>query len=136
MSTEIKNFEVLSIGIDTDYDTAFSYVADSNKLPEWTNQFVSVDGSSAKFDTLNGVMDVEFKTIASRESGTIDWALTLPDGSVGYAYSRLTRNVQGVIYAFNFIVPLQPADAWKEADEKQTDNIKNELTNLKAALEN
>ncbi|MBD3906904.1 hypothetical protein NAL32_19620 [Chryseobacterium sp. Ch-15] len=136
MNNEIQNFKVLSIRINTDYETAFKYLTDNSKLPEWTNQFVEVDGNKAKFDTFNGIIDVEFETISSVESGTIDWKLTLPDGSIGFAYSRLTRNIEGVIYAFNFIIPFMDAEELEKAVAKQIDNIHNELSKLKKALEN
>lgn len=131
-----KNFNVLSIGINCDYKKAFDYLADQKNLSIWTNQFKKVDGNRASFDTFNGVLDVEVETFASEVHGTIDWKLTFPDGNSGWAYSRLTRNVEGVIYAFNFVVPPMPAEELTKAVEGQTKNIEDEISKLKKVLEN
>lgn len=129
------NFGVLSIGIDSDYKSAFDFIANSENLPRWTNQFKSVSGNRASFDTFQGVVDINFETHASEAQGTIDWELTFPDGNSGWAYSRLTRNVAGVIYAFNFVLPPMPDAELDKAHAAQSANIEDEISKLKAALE-
>lgn len=130
-----RNFEVLSTGIHCEYTRAFNYIADGGNLPAWTNQFVKVAGDQASFDTFNGVVDVTFEVHASAEHGTIDTRLIFPDGQSGWAYSRLTRNGEGVIYAFNFILPPMPEAALVKAHARQKANIEDELAKLKAILE-
>lgn len=131
----VKNFEVLSIGINCDYKKAFDYVANPDNLPKWTNQFVKVNQNSASFNMFNDVVEVTFETYANEELGTIDWKITFPDGNSGMAYSRLTRNIEGVIYAFNFILPPLQEDDLKRAYATQKDNIENEIHKLKTLLE-
>ncbi|QGJ79129.1 hypothetical protein C3L21_35585 (plasmid) [Sinorhizobium meliloti] len=78
---------------------------------------------------------IHFETHASETHGTVDWKLTFPDGNSGWAYSRLTRNIEGVIFAFNFVLPPMPEDELEKARLAQKANIENELANAKAALE-
>lgn len=131
----MKNFEVLCIGINCDYKKAFGYISKSENLPLWTNQFVRTKGNSATFDTFIGIVDVTFETYVNEQAGTIDWKITFPDGNSGMAYSRLTRNIVGVIYAFNFILPPLQEDDLKKAHSGQRTNIENELSKLKTLLE-
>ncbi len=130
-----RNFEVLSIAIDSAYEKAFDYIANGDNLPAWTNQFVKVVGDQASFDTFSGIVDVTFEVHASREHGTIDTKLILPDGSSGWAYSRLMRNVEGVIYAFTFVLPPMDEEALLQAHARQKANIEDELSRLKSILE-
>ncbi|MEG2577105.1 MAG: hypothetical protein RSA54_05160 [Glutamicibacter sp.] len=105
-----------------------------NNLPEWTNQFLTVSGNEASFDTFNGVVDVTFEVHASEQHGTIDTKLVFPSGQSGWAYSRLSRNVEGVIYGFTFILPPMPESDLLIAYATQKANIEDELSKLKSIL--
>lgn len=68
----------------------FDYVADPANLPEWTHAFARADAESADMATPNGTLAIGLATAANPHAGTVNWRMTMPDGSVGTGFSRIT----------------------------------------------
>ena len=85
----MRDFDVQAVELEASFDVAFRYIADPRTLPEWTHAFRSVEVGRATLATARGALDIRLEVSASRESGTVDWTMTFPDGSVGRAFSRL-----------------------------------------------
>jgi len=91
----MRDFDVQTVEIDAPFDLAFGYLADPGTLPEWAHAFRSVSDGRATLATPRGALDIGLEVRASRESGTVDWTMTFPDGSVGVAQSRVTETTRG-----------------------------------------
>src|SRR5690349_5455876 len=97
----MKTFDVQGIEIQRPQRQVFDFVRDPKNLPRWAHAFKEANDSQATLATPSGTVDVGLRTDASGESGTIDWHLTFPDGSVGMAHSRVTGTARGTcIYSF------------------------------------
>jgi len=133
-----KNFDVQSIGIDASFSEVFEYVSKPQNLPLWTNAFSKADDTTAVMVTPNGGMNIKLKTLASKVSGTIDWYMTMPDGSIGKAFSRVTENNNGksVIYSFVLMAPPVPLEQLEGALSAQKEILAEELKKLRDLLEN
>ncbi len=130
-------FEVKNIALAVPFDTAFNYLADMTKLPEWTNAFaeVSNDGK-ALMRTREGEVSVQLEDNVDRKNGVIDTKMTFPDGSVGTAYSRLIALGEGAC-AYSFVLT-PPPDALEELEgalSEQAEILERELQTLKTKLE-
>ncbi len=90
METTTKLFDVQAVEIQVPRETAFRYIADPKRLPEWTNAFRSVGDGKANLETPNGAVEIGLEVKAEATPGTIDWYLTFPDGKLGAAFSRAT----------------------------------------------
>lgn len=134
--TTEKNFSVQSVLIDSPADKVFSFIADPANLPKWTNAFKSADHKSALFVTPAGEMKIGLETRASKETGTIDWHMRIPDGSIGEAFSRLIENADGKsIYSFILLAPPVPIEKLEGTLKEQEGILSKELKNLKRILE-
>ncbi len=131
-----NNFDVQSIGINLDYKKVFEFIANPQNLPLWTNAFSKADESSAVMATPMGEMSIGLKTISSKEAGNIDWIMTMPDGSVGKAYSRISQNGDSSIYSFVLLAPPVPLEQLEGALSSQMLILAEELKKLKNILEN
>ena len=61
--------------------------------------------------------------------------MTMPDGSVGVAYSRVTTGPNGkAIYSFTLIAPPVPLEQVEGALAAQIGQLKEELKNLQEIL--
>ncbi|MFK5879817.1 MAG: hypothetical protein QM478_10020, partial [Flavobacteriaceae bacterium] len=76
-----KNFDVQSIGINANHRKVFEFIAKPENLPLWSKAFSKADNKTAKMVTPNGDLNIEMKTIISKDLGTVDWIMTMPDGS-------------------------------------------------------
>ncbi len=63
--------------------------------------------------TPNGELSIEMETKVSKNSGTVDWIMTMPDGSVEKAFSRISENGNASIYSF-YWHHLYLYNNWKE----------------------
>ena len=81
-------------------------------------------------------MKIGLKTKASKETGTIDWHMKMPDGSVGKAFSRVVENADGKsIYSFILLAPPVPIQELEGTLKEQEQILSKELKNLKRILE-
>ena len=133
--TTIKNHDVQSVNIKAITDKVFDYIANPTNLPKWTRAFKNADENSAQLVTPMGELKIGLKTKANKELGTIDWHMTMPDGSVGNAYSRVVENADGnAIYSFILLAPPAPIEEVEGALLQQMEILKKELQNLQTIL--
>lgn len=85
----MRTFDVQRIEIHAPFSTAFRFIANPANLPEWTHAFRNVADGQATMATPAGSVQVGLRVDASEAHGTIDWMMTLPDGGVASAASRL-----------------------------------------------
>jgi hypothetical protein len=138
METQIMktNFSVQSVSIELPAEKVFNFIADPSNLPTWTNAFKTADNKSALFVTPAGGMKIGLETKASKETGTIDWYMKMPDGSVGKAYSRVVENSdRKSIYSFILLAPPVPIEKLEGTLKEQEEILRKELKNLKRILE-
>ncbi|WP_206539839.1 hypothetical protein [Kordia zhangzhouensis] len=132
---KIKNFDVQSVSIQTSKNKAFEYISNPSNLSEWTNAFKEADEKSALLITPNGEMKIGLEIKTNKELGTIDWYMTMPDGSVGVAYSRVViGSDNNAIYSFILIAPPVPLEQIEGTLSEQIVQLKEELQKLQAIL--
>lgn len=134
----VKNFEVLSIGINAAPQTVFDFVADQKNDPQWSIGFSEVNEDSAIMETPNGKMKVGMKTYSNPALMTVDTIMTFPDGSTGKAFSRVIENDNGKssIYSFVLMAPPVPLEELEGTLQEQKEQLAEELQILKSILEN
>jgi hypothetical protein len=132
----MKTFNVQSVEIKTSVRLAFDYVANVHNLPAWTHAFKSARDGKAEMRTEKGAVEVDLLVTASREYGTIDWAMTFPDGNMSMACSRLVGNgPASCIYSFILTAPPLPLEQPEGAIEQQSQILREELERLREILE-
>ncbi len=132
----MKNFDVQSIDINVSSKIAFNYISDNNNLPKWTNAFSNIKGKSASMNTPNGSIEIELETMCSQENGTIDWYMTMPNGDIGKAFSRVVENgLNSSIYSFVLLAPPVKLEELEGTLEQQKTLLNEELKKLKKILE-
>ena len=132
----MRDFDVQTVEIEAPFDAAFAYIADPQTLPEWTHAFRSVSNGRATMVTPRGSVDVGLRVESSRVGGTIDWIMTLPDGSVGRAFSRLIDVGNRRLYSFVLMAPPVPLELLEGALEEQASILREELSALQGKLSN
>lgn len=131
----MHGFDVQATEIAAPFETAFSYVADPRTLPEWTHAFRSVADGRAVLATPKGFVEIRLEVRASRESGTVDWILTFPDGSVAKAFSRLVElGPDRSVYSFVLPAPPGPLEQVEGALAEQSRALREELAALRGKL--
>jgi len=132
----MRTFDVQSLEIDVPARKAFEYIANPAHLPEWTGAFKSIAERRAVLATPNGTISIDVDVQASREHGTIDWAMTFPDGSLARAFSRVVESGSGqAIYSFVLLPPPVPLEKIEGAFDQQSRILGEELARLKQILE-
>lgn len=132
----MRTFDVQSIEVDAPARQAFEYIADTAHLPEWTSAFRSIRGRRAVLSTSDGALSIDIDVQVSRERGTIDWAMTFPDGSIARAFSRVVDSGKGrAIYSFVLLPPPVPLERIEGALDHQSRILGEELVRLKQILE-
>lgn len=135
MEKTIKTFDVQSIELPVTFQRAFDYIARPGNLPAWTAAFSRADEKSALLVTPNGSLEIGLETVADATLGTIDWYMTMPDGSVGKAFSRLTALPNGkVVFAFVLLAPPVPIEQVEGTLEQQKGLLAQELVKLAGIL--
>lgn len=94
------NFDLQSIEINVNSDIVFDFIANPENLPLWSNNYTKANQISAIRKIPNGQLKVELETIISKNKGTIDWIITMPEGRKERAYSRVNENGKNSIYSF------------------------------------
>lgn len=131
----IKNHDVQSINLATSTENAFNYIANPLNLSKWTGAFKEADKKSALLVTPNGELNIGLETKTNKELGTIDWYMTMPDGSIGVAYSRVTTGPDhNAIYSFVLIAPPVPLEEIEGTLATQIGQLKEELITLQTIL--
>jgi hypothetical protein len=130
----MRDFEVQTVELAVPFDAAFAYVADARTLPEWTHAFRSVSDGRATMATPNGTTDVGLRVDASRETGTVDWTMTFPDGSVARAFSRLIPRGDRTLFSFVLTAPPVPLERLEGALDEQARVLREELAALRRRL--
>ena len=133
-----KNYDVQNIEIKATPDVVYNFLAEPTNVPKWALGFSEVNGETAVMETPNGKMKIGMKMNCHTELRTIDSIMTMPDGSIGKAFSRITENDDGASSIFTFIlmappVPLEELEGTLEEQKKQ---LAEELLLLKSILEN
>ena len=130
----MPDFDVQTVELAAPFDVAFRYVADPGTLPEWTHAFRSVSAGRASLATPRGTVDVGLEVRASFESGTVDWIMTFPDGSVGRAFSRLVDRRGRSLFSFVLLAPPVPLEQVEGALAEQARALRDELRTLQRKL--
>jgi hypothetical protein len=130
-----KDHDVQSINILASPKKVFDFVANPHNLPVWTAAFKKADDKSAVLATPKGEVQIALETRVNEVLGTIDWYMTLPDGSVGAAYSRIIPSTDGyTIYSFVLLAPPVPIEQIEGALAEQKVLLKKELLQLQSIL--
>ena len=133
----VKNYDVQSIDINSTPDLVYNFVAEPTNVPKWALGFSEVNEESAIMETPNGKMKVGMKMLSNSELRTVDTIMTMPDGSIGKAFSRVTENDNGKSSIFTFILmaPPVPLEQMEGTLEEQKKQLAKELLLLKSILE-
>lgn len=135
--TRLTTHDVQHIRIDVPMRRAFAYISDASRLPEWTQAFAAVNGSTALMRTPRGEVEVGLEVLARREQGTVDWRMAFPDGTTEIAYSRLVpAGSDATVFSFVLLPPEAALEQLEGGLEQQAAILADELRNLKARLEN
>lgn len=131
-----KDFSVQSVLIDLPANKVFNFIADPSNLPLWTNALKNADHKTALFVTPAGEMQIGLETRSIKESGTIDWFMKMPDGSIAKAYSRVIEKTNGKsVYSFILLAPPVPIEKMEGTLKEQEVILAEELRKLKRILE-
>lgn len=90
----MKTFDVQAIEIHAPIDRAFSYIADTHNLPEWTGAFKKVTGARALMQTPGGAVEIDLEVNASRQHGTVDWSMSFPCSTYAAGRPSLCQRVR------------------------------------------
>ena len=131
----MENYRIESVRIPADFEKVFNYVANPANLPEWTHAFKQVKNGKAVLATPAGSVEIGLKTESSPSKGTIDWHMTMPDGTVASAFSRLIRESSDhCIFTFVLMAPPVPLEALEGTLNQQAVILKEELATLRRTL--
>ena len=132
----MKRYDVQEIELGVPAARAFDVLADPAQLPRWTDAFASADGESATLRTPNGTVGIGLRVQAEPASGTVDWRMVFPDGSTGWAHSRVVPlSEERCVFTFVLHAPPVPLEAVEGALEAQRVTLARELRRLKDLLE-
>ena len=104
--TTMRMFDVQGIEIHAPLGKVFEFLRNPGNLPQWAHAFTSAEEGRARLETSAGAVDVRLGVSVDAQTGTVDWRLTFPDGSVSLAQSRVTETTRGTcIYSFVLHAP-------------------------------
>ena len=133
--TNTNNFDVQSIDINLKPNLVYDFISKPENLPLWTNAFSNIKENSAVMEAPMGKIEIGLETITSKSVRTIDWIMTMPDGSIGKAFSRVSENGENAIYSFVLLAPPVPLEQIEGALSVQKLVLAEELKKLKNILE-
>ncbi|MEW5977780.1 MAG: SRPBCC family protein [Acidobacteriota bacterium] len=132
----MKNFELKGIELNVSRETAFAFIADAEKLPQWTNAFASVTAGRAVMRTPDGEVSIDLAVEASPGHGTVDWRMTFADGSVATAFSRVVEiDRDRCVFGIVLTPPPLALEQIEGTLESQSQALEKELRKLKKSLE-
>jgi polyketide cyclase/dehydrase/lipid transport protein len=131
----MKNYDVQNVSIKAPFEKVFEYIANPSNLPKWSKAFSYADKKKAVLETPNGKLEVGLEIKSSKEFGIIDWYMTMPDGNVATAYSRITPNGKStVVYTFVLMAPPGPIEQVEGTLRQQMELLREEHQNLQKIL--
>ncbi len=132
-----QNFDVQSIAINAKPARVFEFLAEPSNVPKWAKGFSEVNGETALMETSNGKMKIGMRMDCHPAHGTIDTIMTMPDGSIGKAFSRVIENDEGKssIFSFVLLAPPAPLEKIEGILAEQKKQLAEELLLLKSILE-
>ena len=132
----MRMFDVQGIEIHAARGKVFEFLRNPRNLPQWAHAFTSAEDRRARLETPAGAVDVRLGIFADAKTGTVDWRLAFPDGSVGLAQSRVTETTRGTcIYSFVLHAPPVTLEHVEGALEAQRATLQSELATLKSLME-
>lgn len=132
----MRLFDVQSVEIGAPGPKVFEFLRHPENLPKWASAFVYAANGRARLETPAGAVDIGLRTAADAETGTVDWRLEFPDGTVGLAQSRVTETTRGTcIYSFILHAPPVALENIEGALEAQRVTLRSELAALKSLME-
>jgi hypothetical protein len=132
----MRMFDVQGIEIMASPETVFQFLREPGNLPKWAHAFVSAETGRARLETPNGAVNIGLDVSANAAAGTVDWRLSLPDGSVGIAQSRVTETTRGTcIYSFVLHAPPVALEQVEGALGAQIITLTSELARVKSLME-
>jgi hypothetical protein len=132
----MRMFDVQGIEITAPHRKVFEFLQEPTNLPRWAHAFVSVGNGHARLETPAGAVDVGLDVLANADRGVVDWRLTLPDGTVGLAQSRVTETTRGTcIYSFVLHAPPVALEHVEGALDAHRALLQSELATLKSLVE-
>ena len=131
----MRTFDVQTVPLDCPASEAFSFIAAPENLPRWTHAFAEARPGKARMHTPAGEAEIALEVIASDARGTIDWNMSFPDGTTGWAYSRVVpTGPRSCAYSFVLLAPPAPLEQLEGALEQQSATLRRELHTLKNLL--
>ncbi len=131
----METYRIESVRIAADFKKIFDYVSDPTNLPEWTHAFKQVKNGKAVLTTPSGSVEISLKTESSPSAGTIDWHMTMPDGTMASAFSRLIReSADHCIFTFTLMAPPVPLEVLEGTLSQQGVVLREELATLRRIL--
>ena len=132
----MRTYDVQAIELGVASARAFQMLADPAQLPRWTQAFASADRESAILRTPNGSLRIGLLVQAQPACGTVDWRMSFPDGTTGWAHSRVVPLAEErCVYTFVLHAPPVPLEAIEGAIGAQRLTLARELQRLKELLE-
>ena len=132
----MRRFDVQGIEIETSPQAVFEFVREPTNLPKWTQAFASAGNGRARLDTPAGAVEIALEVLADARTGTVDWRLAFPDGTVGVAQSRATGTGRGTcVYSFILHAPPVALEQLEGTLEAQRATLQSELGKLKSLME-
>ena len=131
-----QTFILEGISIDRPATDVFKFVSDRYTLPTWTKAFKKVTTDGADYETPGGTVPIGLDVIADRDTGTVDWVMTFPDGNIARAFGRVVAEESSARASVQFFfAPTLPPDARAATLEHLSAIIREEFTVLKQTLE-
>jgi len=128
---EPRRFHVESVEISTPVEVAFAYISDAQNLPSWTHAFKEIGRGKALMQTPAGSIEVGIEVKASQQFGTVDWFMTMPDGAIAAAFSRVTPlGKDRTAYSFVLLAPPVPLEQVEGSLNQQVVTLRQELAKL------
>lgn len=131
---DFKDFDVQTVALGAPFEAALRYIADPQRLPEWTSAFRWARDGRALLATPRGEVEVGLAVDVERQAGTVDWTMTFPDGSVGRAFSRLVDRGSSRLYSFVLLAPPVALEEVEGALAEQSRTLRGELATLQDRL--
>jgi hypothetical protein len=132
----MQMLDVQAVEIRAPRSRVFDFLRNPRNLPKWAHAFTSADDDCARLETPLGRVDIRLSVAADLATGTVDWQLEFPDGSVGIAQSRVTDTTRGTcVYSFVLHAPPVALEHVEGALAAQRTTLAAELATLKSIME-
>jgi hypothetical protein len=131
----MRTFDVQAVPLDCSALEAFRFIAKPENLPRWTHAFAEAGGGRARLLTPAGQAEIALEVICSEAHGTVDWKLSFPDGTIGWAYSRVVpTGPKTCTYSFVLLAPPVPLEQLEGALDRQSGILRSELHMLQTLV--